>query len=897
MVAPHRRKTDMEPWDEEHVKALLRFPRFPIRLLQQEPWQSWISQRGGLKAVYDYLKEYPLPPSHRRILDVVLSNPESVSHVYADRLHISRATYFYQLRQLIPVLVQALNEWQSESKSASLNANESIFPLRPVLPVPVTSLVGAERLLQALEGCLQREDVHLLTLLGPGGIGKTRLAIEIAHRLREHFNDQICFVDLSTLREPSAVATLIAQSLGLKQTSVEALKHYLRHRSFLLILDNFEHLLPARTLIAELLSTAPRLKILVTSRASLHLYGEHELVVPPLPLPSEGQDAESAARSPAVLLFVQRAQEVNPAFALTKENLSAIIELCRQMEGIPLAIEWVAFQAKYFSPQALLVRLANTPRIEFLSQTPKRLLPSHQQTMRHLLDWSYNLLSDELKTLLNRLAVFPDSFTLEAAEAVCNLPASFDVAGGLVTLIDQSLLTQEATAPSEETRFHMSGFLREYALEKLRSKEEVRSYYHAHANYYLHLAEIFASSPETGDLEATIAQLNREYTNLRAAIQWAIEEEKTELALRFTVAIWDYWRNWGNPQEGRLFTQRALEHSNNLSSIRAQALRQIGWLACDWGDATTMLWAFQNSLEIAEALQDQAGIGLALQGLGELARLQGHWKLARAHFQKCLAIFNKLKDPSRMAQSLTFLGRLEFSMGNLRQAEAYLQESLMLSQDTMNWRETTSARVFLGQVLFHQERLKEATVVLEQSLRSNRVCNIERDLHCALALHYLGEIALFQDDNYVHAREMIEQSLYISKSNGYNSCLELNYAALALLALRCNDLENAILWLRECLLLQESLKEPWRSAALLEMTAALLAQRSESLGAARLYGIAASLRSSWKLSPMPVYRSLHAACINRLKESLSAQTLEDVWHAGQTLSPDQAITYALRCLE
>lgn len=897
MIAPHRRKTDMEPWDEEHVKALLRFPRFPIRILQQEPWQGWISQRGGLKAVYAYLKEYPLPPSHRRILDVVLSNPESVSNVYADRLNISRATYFYQLRQLIPALVQALNEWRADEKVDSAEGNETIVSLQPVLPVPLTSLVGMEGYIQSLERCLQREDVRLLTLLGPGGIGKTRLAIEIAQRLREHFNDQVCFADLSPLNEPSAVATRLAQTLALKQTSAEALKNYLRPRPFLLILDNFEHLLPARTLVAELLSTAPRLKILVTSRSALHLYGEHEFVVPSLPLPTEEQDVESAIRSPAVLLFVQRAQEVNPSFALTKENLAAVVELCRRMEGLPLAIEWTAFQIKYFSPQALLVQLANKPRIEFLNQAPKRLLPPRQQSMRHIFDWSYNLLSDELKAFLNRLAVFPDSFTPEAAEAVCNMPASFDVAEGLAILMDQSLLNQGASAPSEEPRFSMSGLLREYALERLESTEEIRLYHRAHALYYLHLAEQCAASLGAGNSETKVAQLNREHTNLKAAIQWVLEEGETGLALRFIVALWEYWRNWGDPHEGRQFAQRALEYSDNLlSSTRAQALRQIGWLACDWGDTTTMRWAFQNSLEIAEALQDQDGIALALQGLGELARQQGQWKHARAHLQKSLAIFNKLKAQTQLAQSLTLLGRLELSMGNLKQAEAYLRESLTLAQNNPDVSETFSALVFLGQALFYQEQLEEAAAFLEQGLRLNRAFNAERDLQRALALHYLGEIALCQE-NLIQARELIEQSLYINKRNGYNSCLELNYSALAWLAFRGGDLDNATLWLRECLLLQESLKEPWRSIILLEMTAALLAQRGESLGAARLYGIATSLRSLWKISPMPVYQSLHTIYIDSLKENLSSQTLEDVWRAGQALSLDQAITYALRCLE
>jgi predicted ATPase len=442
-------------WDDEHAKALLHFPRFPVRLIQQEPWQSWIGQRGGLRAVMDYLQNYPFQPSHRRILDVVLSTPESVADVYADRLNISRSTYFYQLREMVTAVTQALNHWELGVAEAS--AGEST-PLHNTVPNPLTSLVGVESVLQTLTRLLAREDLRLVTLLGPGGIGKTRMSIEIARRL----NSETCFVDLSMLTESKQVAEAIAQSLGIKDGTSSGIKKNLRNRDFLLILDNFERLIPSRKLVSDLLASSPRLKIIVTSRIALQVYGEHEFIIPPLAI----ADIESVkgqqlwAQSPAVTLFVQRAQAVNPNFSLNNENVEAITELCQRMEGLPLAIELAAYQVKYYSPQAML-NLSNN-RLDFLSQGPK-MMPPHQQTMRAMLDWSFDLLSPDLQNLFCQLSVFPASFTISEVVSACNIE---NIQAGLTALIDQSLLEQTPDT-DDEPHFKMLGMVREYARERL----------------------------------------------------------------------------------------------------------------------------------------------------------------------------------------------------------------------------------------------------------------------------------------------------------------------------------------------------------------------------------------------------------------------------------------------
>ena len=441
-------------WDDEHVKALLHFPRFPVRLIQQEPWQSWIGKRGGLKPVFEYLQCYPFQPSHRRILEVVLSNPESVADVYADRLNISRSTYFYQLPEFITTIAQALNHWEATSADNPLTA---IPEFQDHLPTPLTKMIGVESIVQSLSRLLLRDDVRLLTLLGPGGIGKSRLSIELAHR----WDHEACFVDLSPLRAAAEVPDTIAACLGVRETICSELKKRLKNRDFLLILDNFEHLLPAKKLVSDTLAWLPLLKIIVTSRTALQIYGEYEFVIPPLTTADietvKGQ--QLWAQAPAVALFVQRAQAVNPNFSLNNENVEAVTLLCQRMEGLPLAIELAAYQCKYYSPQALLQR--SHDRLDFLSRGSQR-MPPHQQSMRDMLDRSFDLLTPDQQNFFLRLAAIPESFTVEDVQTLNDIPNNELM---LTALIDHSLLEQSSSLEGTP-RYKMLGIIREYAIEK-----------------------------------------------------------------------------------------------------------------------------------------------------------------------------------------------------------------------------------------------------------------------------------------------------------------------------------------------------------------------------------------------------------------------------------------------
>ncbi len=447
------------PWDEEHVKALLHFPRFPIRLIQQEPWQTWIGEHGGLKAVLDYLQEYPFTPGHRRMLDVIVANPEAVAEVYADRLNISRATYFYKLREMITEVFQALNHWDFPQ----LPRNEPLAKLKNNLPAPLTSLIGVEATVAQLSHLLQQENVRLLSLLGPGGIGKTRLSIELARN-----QDLDCaFVDLSGVTDPTHLLAAIAETLELHAGTLLAIQNALRDHEFLLVLDNFEQIYPARGTILNLLSSLPQLKIIVTSRIALNLNGEHEFVVPPLAVSGSesAEDQQLWAKSPAVLLFVQRAQAISPGFTLNNDNGEDVAEICQRLEGLPLAIELAAYQVKYLSPKAMLTRVKNN-RLAFFDLNVKK-MPPQQQSLRTVYEWSYRLLPLGVQNLFHQLAALNGDFSIEEAKTCCS---SKNLENDLNLLVDHSLLEQHADR-NGEPRFQMTGMTREYASERFQFQQ------------------------------------------------------------------------------------------------------------------------------------------------------------------------------------------------------------------------------------------------------------------------------------------------------------------------------------------------------------------------------------------------------------------------------------------
>ena len=551
------------------------------------------------------------------------------------------------------------------------------------LPVQPTPLIGRESEVRAVCALLGRADVRLVTLTGPGGTGKTRVGLQVAAELIDQFADGVCFVSLAPIGDPGLVASTVAQTLGLREMGggplLVSLKAYLRDRSLLLVLDNFEQVLTAAPLVAELLTACPGLKVLVTSRAALRLSGEHESPVPPLELPDPTHlpDLEALSQYEAVTLFIQRARAARPDFQVTNANAPAVAELCARLDGLPLAIELAAARVKLLSPQALLARLGR--RLSLLTGGARD-LPARHQTLRGTIDWSYDLLEAGERALFARLAVFVGGCSLEAAEAVCgggDDPPP-DVLEDLALLVDKSLLRQ-AEGPDGEPRFGMLETIREYAAERLEASGEAETPRRRHAEYFLALAEQAAPEllgPRQG---AWLDRLEREHDNLRAALAWALERGEEALGLRLAAVLGHFWAVRGYLGEGQGLLERALARWPEAPApLRAEALSATGHLAyirCEFDQAAAL---HEESLSLRRALGDRRGVALSLHYLGRVAHYQGDLDQAAALYDESLAIRRALGDERGVALSLNSSGVLARDRGDDERARTLYEESLAL---------------------------------------------------------------------------------------------------------------------------------------------------------------------------------------------------------------------------
>ncbi len=425
------------------------------------------------------------------------------------------------------------------------------------LPAETTHFIGRQRELADLTRML--ETVRLVTLVGPPGTGKTRLSLHVAQAMTAAFPDGVYFVALAPISDPARVTNTIAASIGVNEAQaqplIETLKRVLRDSHMLLILDNFEHLLPAAPHVSELLSAAPHLKVLATSREPLHLYGEHEYAVQPLALPDiEHIDPQALAACESTALFRQHARAVQADFEITPENALDVAQICLRLEGLPLAIELAAARSKLLTPQALLARLDN--RLDALTGS-RRDLPLHQQTLRRTIDWSYNLLNDDEKRLFARLAVFRGGCSLEAIEAVCAKDLPVDVFDGLESLMNKSLI-QQKELPTGEPRFIMLETLHEYAWERLEASGEGHSLRQLHAAYFVELSERAESELRLAHQRKWFQLLDTEYENMRAVLKWASGGGDAALGVRLAGALYLFWYAYGYHTEGQHWTKLML---------------------------------------------------------------------------------------------------------------------------------------------------------------------------------------------------------------------------------------------------------------------------------------------------------------------------------------------------
>jgi predicted ATPase/transcriptional regulator with XRE-family HTH domain len=584
------------------------------------------------------------------------------------------------------------------------------------LPTPLTPLLGREDEV-AQVSTLLREGVRLLTLTGPGGVGKTRLSLEVATGAtdaRSLLADGVAFVPLAPLADAGLVLPTIAQVLGVPDRGSQPVDMLLRRtlqrrQRLLLVLDNFEHLLTAAAAVAALLEDCPRLALLVTSRAPLRVRGEQEYLVAPLAPPRFDHlvSLEEAARSPAVRLFVARAQAASPIFSLTPANASAVAAICGRLDGLPLALELAAPRIKLLPPGALLARLHHTLP---LLTGGGRDVPARQQTLRATIGWSYDLLDPGERVLFRRMAVFVGGCTLEAAEAVCGLPAGaepldVDVLEGLGSLVDQSLL--QVRELGGDPRYALLETIREYARECLESTGELDALRRAHAASYLHLAEEAEPALTGPEQRLWGERLERDHDNLRAALGWALEQREMETGLRLVGALHRFWGRRGHLREGRAWVERlvALETPAGAPSqvsvepggsgsgptvtgasvererLWARAFFAGGALARHQGDEGVARPWLEQATKLGRAAGDQLTTALALNYLGFIAIGVGDQAQADAYYEQSLALSRAVDDRWGIAFSLNLLGDLARKQGDLERAEARLEEALAIRRE------------------------------------------------------------------------------------------------------------------------------------------------------------------------------------------------------------------------
>jgi predicted ATPase/class 3 adenylate cyclase len=479
----------------------------------------------------------------------------------------------------------------------TLDAYRNNLPLQP------TPLVGREKEVSEVCDLLRGEATRLLTLTGPGGTGKTRLALQAAADLLEDFSDGAFLAQLATLTEAELFFSAVAETLGVKETGdqplKEILKDYLHERRLLLVLDNFEQVLGAAPTVTELLTAAPGLKVLATSRTPLRLYGEKEYAVPPLSVPDVRHlpDLKTLSQYEAVRLFIERAKSAKVDFEVTDESAPAVAEICVRLDGLPLAIELAAARIKMLPPKAMLKRLGS--RLKLLTGGARD-LPERQRTLRATIEWSHALLDEGERVLFGRLAVFSGGRTLEAIEAICDAERDLPVEAfdGVSSLLDKSLLRQEE-GPNGEPRFVMLETVHEFAREKLQESKEAEEIKRVHAQYFLTLAEQAFPELRGPDQLEWLERLEAEHDNMRAALSWALEHKQVELALRLGSALWWFWWMRGHNSEGRRWLEQALAMDGRGSpEVRAIALAGAGALASEQGDLDRAKEACEGGFEL-----------------------------------------------------------------------------------------------------------------------------------------------------------------------------------------------------------------------------------------------------------------------------------------------------------
>jgi predicted ATPase len=830
-------------------------------------WQryGWVAPSMQVSGLED---EYQLAGDKPKLIYIKTPAPEREPRLQAmlDRIRTEEVASYQKFATPDELRERLANDLALLLTERFTSPVETPVAPRPApLPLPRSRLIDREQELAQAKTLLQEDDVGLVTLTGPGGVGKTRLALQVAADLTPQFADGVAFVSLASLKDPELVELPVARALQVPeadgQSLGERLLEYLRPRQLLLLLDNTEQLVSAAPLAAQWLEADPGLKLLVTSREPLRVRDERVVPVLPLALPDAEHlpDLDTLAQVPAVALFVERVREVKPDFALTADNAQAIAEICRRLDGLPLALELAAARSNVLPPEALLARLVH--RLPLLTHGARD-LPQRQQTLRNTIAWSYDLLDESDKALFQQLAVFVGGFTLEAVEAVCVFdtasPASSSEADEgavleqLAQLLDKSLV-QAQQGVGGEPRFTMLETIHEYAQEQLEASGERATVQQRHAAYFLRLSEEADPHMFRPEREVWMERLDREEANLRAALAWSkADKNAVQTGLRLVRALSFYWVLHSSVHEGRTWTEGMLERTDGTdrSAARGRALHGAGWLAWAEGDYEAASLRTEESLPILREIGDKQESGNAEELLGLVRMGQQNIAAARPLLEESHTLFKELGDVWGEASTLYLLGMAAYFSGDRAAARAHYEESLRLFRQFGDVFGVTLLVSALEVVVLPQRDEETARSLYEQSLPLLRASRDRGRL--GMILINIGDIWLHQNGDEQQAKMLYKQGLHLWQD--------------------MQRVDNGLGIIRSL-------------AGLAEVAAA----QGQAERAGRLFGVADRLLPSASRFRDTLNRRIAAT-----RDHLDVAAFTAGWTAGQAMTQEQAISDALQ---